>query len=391
MIHMPFCPHCGKQVQIDEKFCITCGKALPNNLKDRYTMKKSFLRHNWKIPIIVSMLSILILIAVYYYLNYRDTQALQSYEEAEQLAMLGDYEQALSKLNTAINYKNNFPYAKDARQLMEYVLSFQPKLEAVQISTSENNFESAFSTIYTIEKKLNLYMGTFAETMQTKIKQLKTDTQIEQLHYQFENKPTMDQLKTLIWEAEAIDDERAELLAKEASDKFISEIYQEATKLLERHQFNSAISLIDDAFIYLDSSDTLLNLQSTIQKEKVAFESYQQQLIQHATDISENDTKSNKQNALKVKESNIVTKDNQVIVTGKLLSTATVPIHSIKINYAIYDNKKKIVSNQVYLEPDQLYPNEEGKFEFIHFDIDLKKIESKALTLSIEEIKWYID
>lgn len=75
-------------------------------------------------------------------------------------------------------------------------------------------------------------------------------------------------------------------------------------------------------------------------------------------------------------------------MTGKVKSGATIPVNSILVEYSLEANGEALLTNEVYVYPDTLYPDETGEFEFTHYDIDRKK---KDISINVDRIKWYTD
>lgn len=65
------------------------------------------------------------------------------------------------------------------------------------------------------------------------------------------------------------------------------------------------------------------------------------------------------------------------------------PVHSVVIEYTIKEKDgSEILTNEVVTFPDVLYPDETGKFEFTHYDLDKKP---SNLEIKISKITWYTE
>ena len=61
----------------------------------------------------------------------------------------------------------------------------------------------------------------------------------------------------------------------------------------------------------------------------------------------------------------------------------------MQVNYAIAMKKgDEFLKNDVFVYPDTLYPNETGKFEFTHYDIQEA---SNRYQANVKKITWYTD
>ncbi len=199
------------------------------------------------------------------------------------------------------------------------------------------------------------YTGSLVDQLTTKTNDLRTDTMTQQIAYHLSNDPDMEDLKAIIWKVDGMEHDRAKQLAETARQNLSSITYQKATLLLKEKQFNQAISLIDDTLTYVDSSKQLESLKTTINKEKTVFETAQQERLEQAMSLVEEEKELNQNNALKEIDSTIDIQGEKVMIKGELKSVATIPIHSIKVAYSLYsEDEKKILSNEVFFDSRHL-------------------------------------
>ncbi|PWU69022.1 zinc ribbon domain-containing protein [Gracilibacillus dipsosauri] len=387
---MAFCPYCGKKVQQDENYCASCGESLPHDLLDRAPKRKIAKRLIF-IPILVTSLCCCFLLALFAFYQYNEGKAKTLFSQAEEMALIGDYEQASQLLEESIQVKDNFPAAKTALQFFNKVSIIQDNFKQVEQFNQDNKYDQSLTLLKQTENVMRNYTGSLVDQLTTKTNDLRTDTMTQQIAYHLSNDPDMEDLKAIIWKVDGMEHDRAKQLAETARQNLSSITYQKATLLLKEKQFNQAISLIDDTLTYVDSSKQLESLKTTINKEKTVFETAQQERLEQAMSLVEEEKELNQNNALKEIDSTIDIQGEKVMIKGELKSVATIPIHSIKVAYSLYsEDEKKILSNEVFLIPDTLYPQEIGQFEFSHFDIEKQYLKDK-LSLKIEEITWYLN
>src|SRR5699024_3371874 len=135
-----------------------------------------------------------------------------------------------------------------------------------------------------------------------------------------------------------------------------------------KSHFNDALLIVKDGLKYAPHSDKLQGLQQTIEKEKVAFETAQQERIEQALHLAEEEQAFNEHDAVKVKHAKL-TKDDQdrLVITGEISSQATVPIQSVFVEYKIVNDDGDVLeTNRVFAFPEKLYPKDVGTFEFTH-------------------------
>lgn len=386
MLH---CPYCGSIVKEDESFCIKCGKELPNDINARFKQKKYFNRY-WLFPIFSLVLCILSFMSIHFILQHKEASAKQLYNEGENFIIEENYEKAKEAFSDALNYKDNFYDANAALKFTEKVIQINKDLKKAMKQQENNEFKEALSMIDTAERTLKNYHGSAVNHLIDQIIITRNDTKIEQLKYLLSKQPNIDDLKSLLWESEAINNSDAEEITLNIKNQIVDYTFSKASEQLNNKQFNDAQILVDDGLKYASDSEKLLSLKTTIEKEKNAFEMEQQERIEQAIHLAAEEQEKNKEDAVKL---NSVEIDNDEqgnwIINGEVTSVATVPINSVLIEYSLLTNKdEEIVSNKVYVFPDKLYMNEDGKFEFTHYDIDKKH---KKIKVKVNKITWYTD
>ncbi|QGH34356.1 zinc ribbon domain-containing protein [Gracilibacillus salitolerans] len=385
---MSFCPHCGGHVEAIETFCVSCGKRLPEDINQR-TLPVKPSKKWWLLPIISLILAGGMIGSIFFVTNYQSEKALAFYEEATEMALIGDYEQAITLLEQALDYKENFPAAEEVIAFLNVATEVQHNFEQIDTLNEQSKFVESFNVIRESEDDLQKFNGDLTDQLLEQNIAMKNQTLLKQATYKLNNNPTTDELKALIWEIEDITHDKATELQEEVHQKLVSMTYQEATTLLEEFQFSQALRVIEDTLKAVESSEQLESLKTTVNKEKTAFESAQEQRIEQALSAFEEEQELNESHAIELIDIQVQKEKDNWIITGQLKSVATVPIHSILVSYSVHDkDEDTLVENDVYVFPETLYPNEVGNFEFTHFDVDT---DYERLTPKVEEITWYLD
>lgn len=386
MLH---CPYCGSIVKEDELFCVECGKELPNDLNDRFKQKKQFNRF-WLLPILCLFLSILSLMAAYFIMQHQETTAKQLFNQGQNFILEEDYSKAKAAFKDALTYKDNFYEADVALNFTEKVLQIEDDLKQAINQQENNEFKESLDMINSAERTLKNYHGSAVNQLIDQIIIMKDNTKVAQLKYLLSNQPDINELKNLLWDSEAINNADAEEITINIRNQIVDYTFSKASEQLNNKQFNDAQILVDDGLKYASDSEKLQSLKTTIDKEKIAFEMEQQERIEQAIHLAAEEQEKNKEDAVKLNSVKI--KDDEQgnwIVTGEVTSVATVPINSVLIEYSLLTNKdEEITTNKVYVFPDNLYMNEEGKFEFTHYDINKKH---KKIKVNVNKITWYTD
>lgn len=384
MLH---CPYCGMGVKEDEKYCMKCGKNLPKDMHSRFHEKKQFNKF-WYLPILIFGLLLLFSGIYYVILQNQSTQAKELYQQGEQRILERDYEKARDLFADATDYKNNFNQAEISLHFMDSALKVEATLEDASELLADQDFQQALSLVNEAESNLDNFKGTAVNLLIDTINSKRNTIKTEQLKNVLEEDPSIDNLKILLWEADAIDNEEAEAIRSDIRDRIIDYTFSKASEQLNNTQFNDAQILVEDGLKYAPDSERLQSLQTTIDKEQTAFETAQQQRIEQAMNTAAKEQERNENDAIELVSATIETDDQEnLIVKGEVESVATIPINSVLIEYSLLArNGDEIFSNEVYVNPDKLYPEESGQFEFTHFDIDEQ---SSNVDVEVRKITWY--
>lgn len=375
-------------MESEEKFCVTCGSRLPSNLNERFSNNKSKSKR-WIYPITAVLVGCLLLTIVYGIVLHKRDQALELYEEASQIALVGDYDQAKSVVEEAINNYSSFPQAEELKAFLTIAIEMEQSFADIASMREEGQYSQAIETLIAHDRNIENYNGELVSKVKDKINVLKTETRMDEISSIYESNPDINQLKVLLWELERLNSEKAEELHLDVKDKLVSLTYQEGTALIQKFQFSQALRLVEETLNFVQDSDSLINLRKTIEKEQLAFENQQQQRIEQALSAYESEETHNKEYGIEVISINTETEDEKLKVIGEIESVATVPLHSVLVHYEILDDQQNVLlTNEVYIQPETLYPRETGNFEFIHVDAE---IVGKRVSAKIKEITWYLE
>lgn len=385
---MFYCPFCGISVKENEKYCLNCGEQLPVDIEKRFVKKKRFNRQ-WYIPLSITMIILLLFVPFYLFLQYQSAQAKEFYDQGEDNVLNEDYEAAKNNLEKALTYKDNFYDADISLRFVKHAIEVEDNLDDASSYLAELNFQEALSLVNESENLLKNYHGPAVTELIQKILTLRNDISISEINFHLSNDPSIDAIKNYLWEAESIKTEEAEILTGTIRNQIIDYTFSKASEKLNNKQFNDAQLLVEDGLKYAPDSERLQSLRTTIDKEKTAFEIAEQQRIEQAIHMAEEERELNEQDAISLEFINLDRDDqDRLVVRGEVKSIATIPVHSISIEYSLHDRKTELEDNIVFVYPEKLYPEETGKFEFTHYDID-QNLDN--ININVNKIKWYID
>ncbi|WP_327609576.1 zinc ribbon domain-containing protein [Virgibacillus tibetensis] len=386
MLH---CPYCGTNVKEDEQFCIKCGKQLPSDIYHRMNRKKKFNKF-WFLPLGILLL-LLISSSVFYLvlLNY-STQAKELFEQGGESVLNEDYEEARVLFEESLNYKKNFPQAAVSLDFMNKALTVEAAMAQSTDLLEKQDYQQALSLITEAENDLRNFNGPAVNQLIEQIVTKRNTIKIAQLENVLEQEPNIDNLKILLWEADAINDPDANSITLDIKNQIIDFTFSRASEQLNKKQFNDAYILVEDGLKYAPDSEKLLSLQTTIENEQDAFETAQQQRLEQAMNTAAEEQQVNENDAIDLLSAAINSDDQgRLVVKGEVKSVATIPINSILVEYALLNREGiELLSNEIYVYPDRLYPGEKGNFEFTHFDMNEQ---GKNLEIVVNKITWYTD
>ncbi len=383
MLKLSYCPYCGSTTKEDESFCVHCGKKLPEDIDLRLMPKKNMSRFIYiSLAIFIALSGICV--GYYYYLQEQTEQALESYKEAEAYLLNGDYQQTLTSLNNALEHKENFPAAIELRDYTKLAIIIEEDL-----NVENTDYQESLMLINEGKKELSNYSGKAVEQLQEKLNNAQVNIQLEKVKAKLANEPSITTLQTILWEAEGIQDPEAEEIAQSIREQLIAYTSTKANQHIQEKQYSLARSVVENGLRYAPNSEKLLSLKTTIEKEKTAFETAEEQRIEQAMSAVAEEQERNENDAVELINITLSKDDqNNIVVSGELKSVATVPINTISVIYHILDEDgERIVSNETYVYPETLYPDEQGQFDFTHFDLDNKQVHQ----VEIDTITWFLD
>ncbi|SDJ75921.1 zinc ribbon domain-containing protein [Sediminibacillus albus] len=386
MLH---CPYCGSKTKEDELFCIQCGKKLPEDRYERIPQSK-YNSRVWYLPAIAFTVSLIAIGFYYFHLEHQTDQAKEAFKEGEESALEGEFNEALVQFSNALSENANFPAAQENKEFMQVALRSKLDLKQAQDYASENKYQKSLEKINEAEDNLKIYNGEAVDLIISEVVAQRKEIQLSQLKEEMEEDPAIEKLKTLLWQAEGINSRESDTIAKAIRKQIISYIFSTANEQLAQKQFSNARDIVEEGLNYVPESDKLLSLQTTIEKEKTAFETEQQQRIEQAVTAAEKEKTQNENDAVEMLKAKLSQDDQEnIVIIGRLKSIATVPINSISVEYSVLNGEgRELFSNEVYVYPDTLYPGEEGKFEFTHYDT---KASTDSSSIKIEKIKWLLE
>ncbi|SDB87000.1 zinc-ribbon domain-containing protein [Pelagirhabdus alkalitolerans] len=379
---MGYCPHCGSEVYPDETFCIHCGEKLPDQLEDRLHTKKWSIR-SFMIPLLLSGIMIITSIIIVFFNHHQQTEALTYYQHAEEHILNKEYQEADQALEHALSRYDDFPQAEDLYEFTQFTTDVLNEMDNINAQQAQLQF------LQQAKRELERFSGEAYDLFLEDIQSMIIDRQISHVKDQLENDPSMDELPVILWETEAIDDPEAYDLAQEIRDQISAYTIDNANEYLQQNQFSEARDTIQSGLYYLPNDDKLESLLATVDREQTLFEDAQDDRMKQAYSEYEDEMDINENHAVQINDLEINIENSRVEIAGEVESSATIPIHAVKINYSLLDDDESSVDTfELYVYPETLYPNEIGHFDHTHFDEELA---NQTTDYQIESITWLLD
>lgn len=380
---MGYCPKCGSKIYSEELFCVSCGEKLPENIEDRFYQKKWQLKHFF-IPIITFLLVLIVSIGIVTYERIQVNNAKELYNQAEEALFHADYEKADQHVREAIETHPTFSDARTLAKFTKFTVDTMKQLDAMETNQDQ------LQLILKAKNQLKQYSGEIADQFHNQLLNRQKGIQLMMINDRLDKKPSIDELPVLLWEADSINDPEAYTLARNIRDLLITESTNLAYQFVEQNQFSMAQNMIENALYYLPEDEKLTSLLNSIDKEKSAFELAEEARLEQAFSQYEAEQKINEHEAIEdISIDFEINNSEQLIIAGEITSVATVPIHAIIVNYIILDeDKNELLSNEIYVYPETLYPGETGKFDHTHLDEELTE---NVSSVHVASITWLLD
>ncbi|MFD2639728.1 zinc ribbon domain-containing protein [Piscibacillus salipiscarius] len=386
---MHYCPKCGAKTHEGEQYCVSCGIHLPEDIKNRFDEEKEPQGFNkwWLVPISTLIFTLILAIAIHFYLEYQQDQAKATYQDGVELALEGQFNNAKDHFEQSLDFKSNYKAAQQNLEFMDIAINIQKSLNEIDKLIKAESYQQAMNLTNDIESRLKNYDGEVVNLLLSNIVDKRNEIKIEQVRSSLDEDNGIDDLKIQLWQIESIDSEDADKLENQMKERIVNHSFNRANKELNENQFSSALAIVKDALRYVPDNEKLKSLKTTIEKQQVAFETEQNKRIEQALNQYEIEQENNENDAVEIKTIEAKLNDEgKITVSGELKSVATVPIYSLSVKYSLQNKDgKQILENETFLYPETLYPEETANFEYTHYDVE------EEVDITVEKISWFLE
>lgn len=384
-----YCPHCGKKRGDNEQFCFSCGKELITETRSTRSLSALW---RW-LPVMMFLLIAITLSGYYFYEESVTKSAVRSFEEGEELAKNGDFKAAQKEFKDVQQKRPHFPAAETNRAIIDTALDVEKSLNQAEQERQQDHYSEALELIRQAEHTTSIYKGEVSSYLQEEIASVRTTVMVAELKYDMKGKKSIDELKPVLTRAETLQVDEAQEIASQIRNQLIDFTINEANQYLEENHFTEALTAVEEGLEINKDHKKLSNLKTVIEKRRNSFEEEQQKRIEHAMVVAAKEEEMNRTSAIELTDLKTkITDYNELKVTGQVTSKATVPVNSIGASYKVLDGDgKKFDQGEVYINPDKLFPEDTGKFDFVLYDIDEDVENLDEFTVEIDHFTWYLD
>ncbi|WP_026909049.1 FxLYD domain-containing protein [Paucisalibacillus globulus] len=361
----------------------TNTQPTPQNVQNTYQpeqppKKQSTLK--LLLPILIPILSFVIVVAVLAFTftseQKKNDTVLELQKSGENSALEGNYAAAVTTLNEAINLRPDYEVLTLNLEEINKVKEFSAQLDSVSKSIASQDFEGAEQLLTTLKEQVSTNNGPLFTKFQESITQEEERIAIGKVVREVASLTTIDELAANLSILETMSSPDVESVRTEILEKIVQISNTEATEFLANGQFAEAMNAVNKGLSYKADDEQLLQLKEKIEQEKVAVEE------QAAEEDLHNRTAAVELVSLTAN----LEENGDVTFEGTIKSNATVPIYTILIYYALYDNNGELLfEGNVSVEPDLLEPGDEGYFSGLVPEVN------QEVTVEVFNATWYFD
>ena len=417
-----FCHQCGEKILEGASFCNSCGskvnqvqetanqmqesptESIPEqqseevkDVQQQYTnthptpqiipntyqpeqppKKKSTLKS--VLPTLVPIISFVIVVAVLAFIftseQKKNDTVLELQKSGENAALEGKYDVAITSLNEAIDLRPDYEILHLNLEEINKAKEFSAQLDSVGKSIASQDFDGAEQMITNLKEQVSTNKGPLFVKFQDSITQQEERIVIGKLVQEVASLASIDELAAKLSVLETMTSPEVESVRTEILEKIVQISNTEATEFLANGQFAEAMNAVNKGLSYKADDEQLLQLKEKIEQEKVAIEE------QAAEEDLHNRTAAVELVTLTAN----LEENGDVTFEGTIKSNATVPIYSILIYYALYDNNGELLhEGNVNVEPNLLDPGDEGYFTGLVPGVN------QEVTVEVFNATWYFD
>jgi len=417
------CLHCNRSFAEDANYCSHCGARLVSEqLGDRNNKfqldsagielslaeqsaaservgdnsNNSLAKVKSKVGlwITVSALLVFILItagAVFLYYQHElniNNEVLRLQQDARTAALAGKYDDALAKLHTASAKRPQFAALQSDEDIVLHAIELEGLLNNAEDQINAGAALEAEKQLDQAQAKLTGRKEPVYSKLRGKLDELSVGLKVHKLSKEMNYANSIKQISDHLHTVSGLAGEEADDLKEQLQNRLIDLSTKEASEYLRKKNYSKALSIVEQALALVNGNSELLTLQDKIRQEQAKYEREEQRRIEQAMQKAAEEDLINQTAAVEVvKIDRKLDEEGNLVIEGYLRNAATKPIHSVEVEYSIYDlNGNKVSSGTASASPDYIEAGETMKFLTTVYGVFVDDC-----TVTIDHATWYLD
>ncbi|RWZ60841.1 zinc ribbon domain-containing protein [Halobacillus fulvus] len=383
---MTYCSQCGHHIQEGSRYCSQCGAPTMDEQPSSVHTKKRWTPY--LIPCIAVIGCCIALLFLYHYEKETNEEVLNAKQQAEELAMNGDYAAAEKILVQAIDKRPDYKALTDNLTAVQSARLLQEEISRVSQVIENGKLKTAREQLGRVQQRIQNKEGQLYATLNPETNHLDSKITVLMINEELSRLKDVDELASRLNRLSGLNLNEASQVRKKVTEKMVSVSTERAEDALLNRQYTEAVIIVDQALQHVSNNESLLQLKDRIQQEQIAFEEQQQQRLEQAMVQAAEDELKNLNDALEMME--VEWKKDEFgdyKLSGKVKSVATQIISAVTATYEIVDKNGEVVkkdSSKVY--PFYLNPGDEGTFEKVYYEM-----EDKEYSVRVTGMEWSVE
>ncbi|WP_226577898.1 zinc ribbon domain-containing protein [Halobacillus litoralis] len=380
------CPQCKHQNADNSRFCSQCGHALGDDPEHKGKGKRLWL------PLFTPVFALVVMGgALYYVYDYQkdvNAEVVSMKQEAEEVALEGEYREAEALLAKAIDRRPEADALQVELEHVQTAVQFEKKLDEVAGMLKEGQLKDADQQLSAIQDQLRKKDGRLYQTLIPRMNEMDSRLTLQEVNEELSKITDVDELAAKLNTLSDLNLEETAKVREKIFEKIVNRSTKEAEAAAEEKRYTEAIALIDQGLQYVSNDEKLIQLKERIQTEKQAFEQAAQQRMESAMQQAAQDELRNQTDALEVLNISIEKDEfGDYKVSGQIESVATQVISTVTVMYDIKNKDGEVVrSESAKVYPNYLNPGDKGSFEKFYYEL-----EEGEYSVETTEMEWLVE
>ncbi|MBD1381590.1 FxLYD domain-containing protein [Metabacillus arenae] len=375
------CHNCGStNIHEGARFCPFCGTRLKNEINRKHLIKYISL------PVASFVIVTFLVVLGYKHEENVNAQVVDQQRKAEELALSGRYEEALSLLEAAKKDRTDYSVLKKEMDHIEFAQDISEQINDVNDHIKNTEFEEARTQIKTISKQLQGENTVLLSPLKANFQESSTNVTVGEIKKEINTLNSIDLLSDKLKSIAYLDNVEAAKVENQIVTRMVELSTKQAEDKLSRNHFNEASYIIEEALQYAVNNEKLISLKEKIEQERESFLVAERVRIEKAISAAKKEEEKNKNKAVEVKKLNVKLDDfGDAYIEGEVINNGTRDINSVVVEFIIKDKQgKEIEKGKTNIFPNTLHPNETGKLKHIVYGV------KKDIKMEIRNMNWYL-